>query len=228
MADATGDAQRKQTAQIRLNGLQGEYQAFTKAARLPTQPDRAQVAGFSWKEDREAAKQGLPKKTVAITSEHDRMLSKNVEGDNRDMHTVTDFEKIRISGKDGEIEAFAIGNIDTSRLEPEFGRISKSQVIATGERVQHIKERHPDDYEMFLKYGHSAITDPMCILKDEKNEGTVFYVKKIQDTNINVIVRLALEGDPQEYCNSVMTFFRIRDKNLKRLMKRNKVLYFLE
>ncbi len=56
VADATGDAKRKQTAQIRLNGLQAEYNAFSKAAGLRTQAERANVAGFSWKDANEAVK----------------------------------------------------------------------------------------------------------------------------------------------------------------------------
>lgn len=40
-------------------------------------------------------------------------------------------------------------------------------------------------------------------------------VKKLPDTNLNVVVRVVLETDEIGWKNSVMTFYRIREKNLK-------------
>ena len=63
------------------------------------------------------------------------------------------------------------------------------------------------------------------IIKDCKNKGTVYMVKKLENTNLNVIVRVALETDENDYKNSIMTFYRIRNKNLQKLMEKNKLLY---
>lgn len=49
-------------------------------------------------------------------------------------------------------------------------------------------------------------------------------IKSLTDTNLNVIVRVALERDNGRLKNSVMTFYRIREKNLEKLMRRNKIL----
>ena len=46
VAEATGDAERLQAAQIRLVQLRGAYKQFSKVTGLPTQEDRAQVVGF--------------------------------------------------------------------------------------------------------------------------------------------------------------------------------------
>ena len=46
-------------------------------------------------------------------------------------------------------------------------------------------------------------------------------VKKLPDTNLNVVVRVVLETDEIGWKNSVMTFYRIREKNLKKLIKKN-------
>jgi len=45
-------------------------------------------------------------------------------------------------------------------------------------------------------------------------------VKKLPDTNLNVVVRVVLETDEIGWKNSVMTFYRIREKNLKKLIKK--------
>ena len=51
------------------------------------------------------------------------------------------------------------------------------------------------------------------IVKDIKHNGTVFMIKKLPDTNLNVVVRVVRETDESHLKNSVMTFYRIREKN---------------
>ncbi len=48
---------------------------------------------------------------------------------------------------------------------------------------------------------------------------------KLPETNLNVVVRVVLETDDNNLKNSVMTFYRIRDKNLKKLIEKNRLLY---
>ena len=50
-------------------------------------------------------------------------------------------------------------------------------------------------------------------------------VKKLPETNLNVVVRVVLETDDSRLKNSVMTFYRIREKNLKKLIEKNCLLY---
>ena len=89
----------------------------------------------------------------------------------------------------------------------------------------HIKLRHPEDFELFEKYGLSVVDEPDLIIKDEKNENTVFITKKLENTNLNLIVKVILDNDDKNLKNSVMTFYRIREKNLNKLKKKNKTLY---
>lgn len=46
-----------------------------------------------------------------------------------------------------------LGKINTKILEKEFGKIQTDEIIVTNERIDHIKERHPEDYNLFEKYG---------------------------------------------------------------------------
>lgn len=45
-------------------------------------------------------------------------------------------------------------------------------------------------------------------------------VKKLPETNLNVVVRVVLETDDNKLKNSVMTFYRIRERNLKKLIEK--------
>ena len=118
-----------------------------------------------------------------------------------------------------------LGTIDISLLSETFGNIQTSEIIITNERLQHIYKRHPEDYNLFKEYGQSSVQNPDIIIKYEKNQGTIFMVKKLPDTNLNVVVRVVLETDEIGWENSVMTFYRIREKNLKKLIKKNTLLY---
>ena len=69
---------------------------------------------------------------------------------------------------------------------------------------------------------------PDLIIRDSKHIGTVFAVKKLPDTNLNVVVRLVLETDEEGFKNSVMTFYRLRERNLKKLLEKNQLLYTRE
>ena len=50
-------------------------------------------------------------------------------------------------------------------------------------------------------------------------------VKRFPETNLNVVVRVVLGTDNKKFKNSVMTFYRIREKNLKKLIEKNGLLY---
>ena len=123
------------------------------------------------------------------------------------------------------MEITTLGKINKGLLEKEFGKIQTDEIIITNERMGHIKQRHPEDYEFFEKFGIQSVTDPDLIIKDSKNEGTVFMIKKLSDTNLNVVTRLVLETDKPGLKNSVMTFYRIRERNLNKMIEKNTLLY---
>lgn len=54
--EATGDAEKLKTDQIKLQTLRQEYNGFSKAAKLRTQTERAEVAGFGHKQANAADK----------------------------------------------------------------------------------------------------------------------------------------------------------------------------
>ena len=118
-----------------------------------------------------------------------------------------------------------LGKIKSFLLEAEYGKLVTDEIIITDERIRHIKERHPEDFELFKKYGRDCVEEPDYIIKDLKHMGTVFMIKEVEECNLNVIVRIVLEKDNKQLKNSVMTFYRLRNRNLEKLMERNGVLY---
>ena len=75
-----------------------------------------------------------------------------------------------------------LGEIESALLQGYFGELRTKEVVVTEERMEHIRERHPQD----------------------------------------------VETDREDRKNSVMTFYRIRERNLKKLMEKNRLLYSRE
>jgi len=118
-----------------------------------------------------------------------------------------------------------LGKIKIELLEEMIGDIQTDEVIITDERMMHIKERHQEDFRLFEKYASIGISDPDYIVLDCKNKGTIFMIRKLGEANLNIVVRVALSTDKKGLKNSVMTFFRLREKNLIKIIAKNKLLY---
>ena len=54
--------------------------------------------------------------------------------------------------------------------------ITTTEVIMTEERVAHVKENHPDDYEKFIGYIKESLEDPDYII--EANKPKKFFTRK--------------------------------------------------
>ena len=124
-----------------------------------------------------------------------------------------------------KIELSIFAKLNIRRLTVAFGSLRTEEVVVTEERLEHIRLRHPEDFALFQTYGKQAIEDPDIIAKDEKHENTVFVIRQLPETNLNVVVRLVLDTDEPNYKNSVITFYRLRQRNLKKLLEKNPVLY---
>lgn len=61
-----------------------------------------------------------------------------------------------------------IGKINLEPLEKEFGKLQTDNVVLTEERMLHIKQGHPDDYNLFQQYKKEMIEDPDLILKEAR------------------------------------------------------------
>lgn len=113
-------------------------------------------------------------------------------------------------------------------LEKEFGKLNTDQVILRDERIEHIKEGHPEVVEIIKKHAKDIIESPDYILKDAIREETILCVKKLEEnSNINVVIKLALEDskDKKRNKNSIITSFLMNDKRLKREFKKKECIY---
>lgn len=118
-----------------------------------------------------------------------------------------------------------IGKIDLNKIEKYRYKVVTDEVVLTDERKQHILNNHNKDYEKIIKNINRVILNPREILEDSKNINTLLFIDKLEKNNLNVIIRLSTINNKKHPKNSVMTAWIIRDSNLIKLRKKNKIIY---
>ena len=208
----------------RLSQQNKAYNEFCAANNLQPQYERNKVSGFN-RAQASSANEAATRYSDTQSELHRDNGNQNI-GKTLASHPSSDIIETPRAKEVADVQEIKLlGKIDTSRLEKEFEKIQTDEIIVTKERLIHIQQRHPQDYNLFVKYGQDCVQNPEYIIKDEKNMGTVFMVKRLADTNLNVVVRVALETDKEGLKNSVMTFYRLRESNLRKLIEKNKLLY---
>ena len=77
-----------------------------------------------------------------------------------------------------------LGTLRTDYLEVVFGALQTNKIIIMDEREEHIKLRHPEDYELLSPYAGVTVNNPDFVLIDEKVAGTIIMVKRVPGTII--------------------------------------------
>lgn len=159
---------------------------------------------------RELVSEQLIKKKDIANSENSGIINTNIEETtDKDVHYIGKINK--------EIYSCVTNDIVTD------------EVIITEKQIQHIKERHPNDYEMYFRYMNQIIENPDYILEANK-PNTAFILKHISDNekNFELVLRLKTSSDPQNFKNSVITFLKIDERRYIRYIKNKKILYKFE
>lgn len=119
-----------------------------------------------------------------------------------------------------------VGRIDVEKYKVVTDKIQTDEIIITDERIEHIRERHPNDFERYAQYLKQIVEEPDYILEANK-PNTAFLLKEIIEANekFQLILRLAVEGDIPGYKNSIITFLKVEEKRYKRYLRTKKILY---
>ena len=131
-----------------------------------------------------------------------------------------------IKSKTEVTDVHYIGKIDINIYNCITSDIITDDVIITNERIQHIKERHPNDFEMYCKYMSDIVQQPEYIIEANKpNTALVLKSFSFGGEQFKTILRLVTSIDDKNYKNSVITFMKIDEKEWNRLIKNKKILY---
>lgn len=104
--------------------------------------------------------------------------------------------------------------------------IITDEVIITDERIKHIMERHPEDYEKYYLFLKDIISDPDYIIETNKtNSALILKEFNRGEEKFKTIVRLITSHDNTSYKNSIITFMKINTKEWERLIRNKHILY---
>jgi hypothetical protein len=119
-----------------------------------------------------------------------------------------------------------IGKIDVKKYRVISEHIRTDEVVITDERVQHIQERHPNDFESYSIYIVDMLQNPQYILAD-KVPNTAVILKKYYDSEkqFRLILKLAVSEDERYKKNSIITFMKISEKKFEKYLRNKKILY---
>lgn len=120
-----------------------------------------------------------------------------------------------------------IGKLDIEKLGKYKKHIITDEVILTEERIRHIQEHHPGDYEKYGIYITEIIDNPDYIIDDSKNIDTLLYMKKIKEKakNIQIVIRLNTNKKEINKKISILTLWKVKDKTYRQLLRNREILW---
>lgn len=191
----------------KINRRTEAYKDFCKAAKVKENTERLRY---------ECSKENLRRsKAWRETANEQNGLAKTKEDDT-----------LSTTKEEKGIEVHTIGKIDKNIYKCVTEDIVTDEVIITDERIAHIQERHPNDYERFYSYIPEIIGNPDYIIEATK-PNTAVILKEINDhgEKFKLVLRLKVKNDPVEYKNSIMTFWHIGETTWRKSLKNKKILY---
>ena len=131
------------------------------------------------------------------------------------------------STKDERIlDVHPIGKINKEIYKCITDDILTDEVVITNNQIQHIMDRHPNDYERFSSYFGEIVKNPDYIIEANK-PNTALLLKEIKENDeiFKTVLRLVTSKDNPNYKNSIITFMKIDEKEWNRLLRNKTILY---
>ena len=133
---------------------------------------------------------------------------------------------IKPSNSKEKKDVHSVGKIDRAIYSCIAPDIITDEVIITDERISHIRDRHPNDYERYCGYLKEIVEHPQYIIESNKPY-TALILKEFTDgeEQFKTVLRLVTSRDNPEFKNSIITFMRINEREWMRMLRNKKILY---
>lgn len=219
-AEEWGDKQEAERYKAEEKRLTNEYYAFSKACGLRPKYDRLRVEGEVPPKTAKSAIKSSNTDPVKIRSNLIESSAGSVDkSKNGDIINENNVETV-------ETDVHYVGKIDIEKFKLVSSDIKTDDVIITDERIQHIKERHPNDFEQHFKYMQDIVSNPDYIIEANKPKSALLLKSFCEDNKyFKAALRLITSTDDLNFKNSIITFMKIDEKEWKRIIKNKKILY---
>lgn len=115
-----------------------------------------------------------------------------------------------------------VGNIDPYKYGSKD--IQTTEVILMAERELHIKEKHPDAYNIIMKNLKNIVENPDATFAEIDKNDTVWAVKQIDTQHARVVLKISRSTNILGYKNSVITGQLISKKRIEKALKKNRII----
>ncbi len=121
---------------------------------------------------------------------------------------------------------YIVGKLDKKIYKCITDDIVTDEVIITDERIRHIQERHPNDYERYYRYMKDIVEHPQYIVETNKPYTALILKEFIEEREqFKTVMRLKTSHDNPDFKNSIITFMRINGREWERMLKNKKIIY---
>lgn len=121
---------------------------------------------------------------------------------------------------------YYVGKIDIRIFRCINPDIITDDVIITDERISHIKERHPNDYELYCRFLTESVERPDYIIEANKpSSALILKAFERNEKQFKIVLRLVTSSDNPKFKNSIITFMKINDQEWSRLIRNKNILY---
>ncbi len=191
----------------KISRRKSEYEEFCKLCGINPKPSRLRYeCGTADLKKTKAWKAYEESKKSIVETKKDDIIGETKEKKVIDVHTV--------------------GKIDKDIYRCITEDIVTDEVIITDERIQHIKERHPNDYERFYGYLREIVEHPQYIIETAKPNTALILNEFLEgEEQFKTVLRLTTSTDNPDFKNSIITFMKINDKEWNRVLRNKKILY---
>ena len=173
-----------------------------------------------------------------MAEQFDRLSEFSLDPDNKRMYTARkeQWENVVANGQkndilnntndEGVLDVHSIGKINKEIYRCIAEDILTDEVVITNNQIQHIMDRHPNDYERFSSYFGEIVKNPDYIIEANK-PNTALLLKEIRENGevFKTVLRLVTSKDNPNYKNSIITFMKIDEKEWNRLLRNKTILY---
>ena len=124
---------------------------------------------------------------------------------------------------------YLVGRLDKEIYQVITDDIVTDEVILTEESIEHIRQRHPNDFEQYKDMLRQVIEQPDYILAANKpNTALVLKAVEYDTQRFKLILRIKTSIDEEKFKNSVITFQHVGKKRYERSLRNAKILYARE
>lgn len=204
------EMEERENLEQQRNNAENQLEKFSRLAKYSLDKDNQRIYGAraeQWQKQEGSYSEEL-KKIVEKSDDSSIIKPKEVETAVNDVHS--------------------IGKIDIDKYKSVSDKsIITDEVIITDNRKNHIIERRGQEfYEEYSKYFSDIIANPDYIFKDNKpNTAIVSKTFLYNDSYINLVLRLAVEGENPNYKNSIITAIKENNKRFAQRLRNNKPIY---